>query len=322
MTDTSNPAEETTSPPLRALGYALSGFILFAGTTSAACEAAFACGLAAVLCGAVALLFTRLYVAAVWAAQLDPRKKPARIPLWAVGLYAAVGFVLLVLVVREAGAFSTGTLEFLVGWAAGCNRLSDLWTRRITPQAPQPSDVVRGWLAAHAAPHQPLLTRLGYALSFALLFGEVASHAYLYGFSFAAAARCGACAGPGAASATLAGLAAVLFVMLYAIFAEAAQYLLVDSWKHVRPGPPPPDLPVWVVALHMLAGLAVFISIGLFVEIVPSDPTLGSAWLSVEKPDGRVLVLSGNAMFRLLAGWWIGGTGVLKFFWLWRRAAR
>jgi len=27
-------------------------------------------------------------------------------------------------------------------------------------------------------------------------------------------------------------------------------------------------------------------------------------------------------MFRMTLGWWIGGAGVLKFFWLRRRAAR
>jgi hypothetical protein len=325
VTDALNPSDKATGPhgpPLRALGDALSGFILFAGTASAACEAEFACGLAAVLCGAAALASTRLYVAAIWAAQLDDRRKPARIPPWAVVLYAAVGLGLLVLIAHEAGAFSSGSIAFLVGWAAGCNRLGDLWARRVSPQAPQAADVMQAWFAARAAPHWPLLARLGTALSFALLFGATAWHAHLYGFSLAAAARCGACVGPGASSATLAGIAAVLFVVLYAIVAEAAQYAFVDSWKHVRPGPPPPDVPTWVVALHLLIGLVVFFSIGAFVEISPAKPTLGNTWLSVDKPDGRVLTLSGNALFRMLAGWWIGGFAVLKFVWLWRRAAR
>ena len=65
VTSPSNPAEEGLSrdrPPLRAFGHALSGPILFGGTAIAACDAEFACGLAAVLCGAVAVIFTRLYV--------------------------------------------------------------------------------------------------------------------------------------------------------------------------------------------------------------------------------------------------------------------
>jgi hypothetical protein len=55
VTNPSNPAEEGPSRdrlPLRAFCHALSGPILFGGTAIAACDAEFACGLAAVLCGA------------------------------------------------------------------------------------------------------------------------------------------------------------------------------------------------------------------------------------------------------------------------------
>ena len=324
----SNPAEEGVNrdrPPLRALGHALSGPILFGGTAIAACDAEFACGLAAVLCGAVAMIFTRLYVTSVWSARLSRRPEPAHIPLWAVVVYAAVGLALVLLIVREAGSYSSAAIEFLVGWAAGCNRLNYLWTRLAKPETPEASDVVYNWLAERTAPHRPLLTRLGYAVSFALLFGVVALHAYRYGFSLAGVAQCGAaCAGPGflAFSAVLCGLGAVLFVMVYATIAEATQFVLVDSRKHVRPGPPPPEMPVWVVALHILIGLVVFFAIGAFVEISPVKQTLGNTWMSVEGPGGKVVTLSGSAMFRMTLGWWIGGTGVLSFFWLRRRAAR
>jgi hypothetical protein len=110
--------------------------------------------------------------------------------------------------------------------------------------------------------------------------------------------------------------------MVYATIVEAAHYFAVDSWRHVRPGPPPPDMPVWVVALYILVGLVVFFAIGAFVEISPARETLGNTWLSVEERGGKVLTLSGSAMFRMTLAWWIGGTGVLKFFWLRRRAAR
>jgi hypothetical protein len=85
LTNPPNPAEEGSSrdrPPLRALGHALSGPILFGGTAIAACNAEFACGLAAVLCGAAAMIFTRLYVNLVWAWRLSPRPEPVHIPLW------------------------------------------------------------------------------------------------------------------------------------------------------------------------------------------------------------------------------------------------
>jgi hypothetical protein len=110
--------------------------------------------------------------------------------------------------------------------------------------------------------------------------------------------------------------------LVYATIAEAAKFVLVDSWKHVRPGPPPPEMPVWVVALHMLVGLVVFFAIGAFVEISPAKETLGNTRMSVYGPGGKEVTLSGTAMFRMTLGWWIGGTGVLKFFWLRRRAAR
>jgi hypothetical protein len=324
----SNPAEEGLSrdrPPLCALGHALSGPILFGGTAIAACDAEFACGLAAVLCGAAAIAFTRLYVNCVWSARLSRRPEPAHIPLWAVVIYVAVGLALLLLIVREAGSYSSAAIEFLVGWAAGCNRLDYLWARRAEPETPQASVVVYNWLGERTAPHRPLLTRLGYAVSFALLFGGVALHACRYGFSLAGVAQCGAaCTGPAflVFSALLCGVGAVLFVMVYATVAEATQFALVDSWKHVRPGPPPPEMPVWVVALHILVGLVVFFAIGAFVEISPPSQTLGNTWMSVEGPGGKVVTLSGSAMFRMTLAWWIGGVGVLKFFWLRRRAAR
>jgi len=78
----------------------------------------------------------------------------------------------------------------------------------------------------------------------------------------------------------------------------------------------------WVVALHILVGLVVFFAIGAFVEISPAKQTLGNTWMSVEGPGGKVVTLSGWAMFRMTLGWWIGGAGVLKFFWRRRRAAR
>jgi len=122
VTNPSNPAEEAPrrdGPPLRAFGHALSGPILFGGTAIAACNAEFACGLAAVLCGAVAMIFTRLYVNFVWSARLSHRPEPAHIPPWVIVIYGAVGLALLLLIMREAGSYSSAAIEFLVGWGGG-----------------------------------------------------------------------------------------------------------------------------------------------------------------------------------------------------------
>src|SRR5262245_66171507 len=76
------------------------------------------------------MIFTRLYVNFVWSARLSRRPERAHIPLWAVVIYAAVGLALLLLIMHEAGSYSSAAIEFLVGWTAGCNRLNYLWTRR------------------------------------------------------------------------------------------------------------------------------------------------------------------------------------------------
>jgi len=312
--------------PLRAFGHALSGPFLFGGTAIAASDAGFASGLAPVLCGAVAMIFTRLYVKCVWSTRLTREPEPAHIPLWAVVIYAAAGVALL-LIMPHGASYRSAAIELLVGWTAGCNRLDYLWMRRAKPEAPEASDVIYNWLAERAAPYRPSLTRLGHAVSFALLFGGVALHAYASGFSLAGITPCGAaCAGSDvlAVSAVLCGFGAVLFVMAYATIAEAAQFLLVDSWKHVRPGPPPPEMPVWVGALHIVFGLVVFFAIAASVESSQAKQIFDNSWMSVsaDGPGDKAVTLGGWAMFRLILGWWICGADVLRFCWLRRRAAR
>lgn len=298
--------------PVRAFLNTLSGLVLFAGTASAACAAAFACGLAAALCGAAALVFTRAFVAVAWASQLDPRAAPKRIPRVALAIYAAVGLALLLLIVHRAGPISEAAIEFLVGWAAGCVRADYFWTRRANPQTPDSYDVARDWVAAVSAPHWPLLARLGYALGFALLFGGVTSQAFETGFAQYAVTRCGpSCATPGATviMAALCGVAAIVFTLLYAVVTEAVHYVLVDSWKHVRPGPPPAELPRWAGALYVVIGVVVIVAIAAY----------GQTGGHVK---GTTIDISGRRLLALLLGWWIGGLVTLRFFWLWRRAAR
>jgi uncharacterized membrane protein YuzA (DUF378 family) len=145
-------------------------------------------------------------------------------------------------------------------------------------------------------------------LCFALLFGGVALHAFQTGFARTAVAQCGStCAIPGAVYllAALCGVAAILFVIVYTAMAETAQLVLVDSWKHVRPGPPPPDAPRWATVLYALIGLAAFIAIA-----------------AVGQAGAAYVTLGGQALLELLLGWWIGGLALLRFFWFRRRATR
>jgi hypothetical protein len=92
---------------------------------------------------------------------------------------------------------------------------------------------------------------------------------------------------------------------------------------HVRPGPPPPDLPRWIVGLHVLIGFAVFFAIAGFGDANAAKQVSGT-FLSVEGPEpGSIRVaLSNFAVLELALGWWVGGYGVLKFSWARRRARR
>jgi len=237
-------------PLLAAFGTVLSFAVLFAGTALAASHSGAADG-EAVLCGLAAILFTRLYVRIVQriARSIDARRppkpddaaKPGGIPRWAIVVYAMLGVALGYAIVDPESILAA--IEFFVAWLAGCCTLNYLWRRRLDPASPSALDVIDPWLDAQAEPHWPQLRRLGYALSFALLFGGVAWHALQSGFARTAVAQCGSsCAAPGSVhlAAALCGVAAILFVMIYAAVAEAVQRALVDSWKYVRPGPPPP----------------------------------------------------------------------------------
>src|SRR5262245_44726696 len=87
-------------PVLTAFGYALSFALLFGGTALAAYHADVADQTAALLCGAAAILFARLYVRIVprIARLIDALRPPrpddaakSQIPRWAVVIYAMVG---------------------------------------------------------------------------------------------------------------------------------------------------------------------------------------------------------------------------------------
>jgi len=110
-------------------------------------------------------------------------------------------------------------------------------------------------------------------------------------------------------------------VMLYATVMDATRWILVDSWRHVRPGPPPPDLPRWIIALHILIGFSVFFALAKYGLPSAARPVvLGSTYLMDDGPGGRHVILDGRALLEMVLGWWVGGSVVLKFFWLRRRA--
>src|SRR5262249_29116874 len=161
-------------------------------------------GLGALLTGAVAILFARLYVRivppivrlidALRPPRPDEAARSDRIPLWAVIVYAMLGLAIAFAIADPVSA----AIEFFVAWLAGCVTLDYLWRRRIDPESPRALDVIDGWLDEQVAPHRPKLRRPGYALCFAVLFGGVALHAFQTGFARTAAMQCGsACAAPG-----------------------------------------------------------------------------------------------------------------------------
>ncbi len=202
-------------PLLAAFGTVLSFAVLFGGTALAAYHSGASDG-AAVLCGLAAILFTRLYVRIVQRiarsiearrppkpdaakpgdAKPDDAAKPGGIPRWAIAIYALLGVALGYAIADPESIVEA--IEFFVGWLAGCCTLNYLWRRRLDPASPSALGVIDPWLDAQAEPHRPQLRRLGYALSFVLLFGGVASHALQSGFARTAVAQCGsACAAPG-----------------------------------------------------------------------------------------------------------------------------
>src|SRR5262249_49267404 len=109
-------------PVLTAFGYALSFAVLFGGTALAAYHADAADGLGALLTGAVAILFARLYVRivppivrlidALRPPRPDEAARSDRIPLWAVVVYAMLGLAIAFVIADPVSA----VIEFSVAW--------------------------------------------------------------------------------------------------------------------------------------------------------------------------------------------------------------
>jgi hypothetical protein len=160
-------------------------------------------------------------------------------------------------------------------------------------------------LDAWADRHWPVLSILGYALSFVLLFGGVALHAYESGLAHAIGVQCGPIGrtNPGFeyGTAVLCGGAAILFVKLYARLTAGVQRTFIDPFKYVRPEPSTKEVARWAASLHCLIGIALFFAM---------------AGIAKEQIPGRFEVQVGmHGSLEMLLGWWVGGLTVLRFFW-------
>src|SRR2546423_661842 len=185
-------------PALSVLGYLLAFAATFGGVALAAYHSGFS-ATAAVVCGALAILFIRSFARRIAAAQRlidrlhppapDESARPDAIPGWAVALYALIGGALILLVIATEDTYTYAVTELFVAGNAGRYLLGLFWPKRDGTTA---FDAFDHRLDAWAAEHRPLLAALGTAACFALLFGGVMIHAYESGFAAAAAAKCGA----------------------------------------------------------------------------------------------------------------------------------
>jgi len=171
-------------------------------------------------------------------------------------------------------------------------------------------------LDAWANRHWPFLSAIGITLSFAMLFGAVALHAYQSGLAHAAGLRCGplCLAAPGFdyAAAALCGGAAILYVKLYAGLASTVQRRVFDPLKYVRPEPPAKKVARWAAVLHVLLGFAVFLAMAVFAKMQIPGRLFE---MTLETPRGFKVTLGESGGLEMVLGWWVGGLAVLRFFW-------
>jgi hypothetical protein len=301
-------------PVLSPLGYALALAVTFGGAALSAYHSGFTATSAAV-CGVLFVLFVRLYARSIPPAQRlierlhpepDAPEKPDEIPGWAAAVYLLAGFVVVVAfgALQESGAYAP--VELFAAWGASQNLLNLFWRKRDgTTAFGTAYDAFDRRLDDWAARHRPLIDVLRTVLCFVLLSSGIAVHAIESGFADVAAAACGAhcLAIPGIAylAAIACGAGAILFVALYAWLTSSVQRVTADPFKFVRPEPPGTKVPFWVRALHVPIGIALFIAMA----------ALGQQQVS----GGRAIDFGDYGTLALIAGWWIGGRGVLGYVW-------
>jgi hypothetical protein len=297
-------------PVLSPLGYALALAVTFGAAALAAYHSGFG-PIAAAVCGLLFILFVRFCARSVPSVQrlierlhpeLADRTRADEIPGWAGGVYLLAGFMIVVAFGALQDTRTHAPVELFAAWAAGRNLLDLFWQKRDGTTA---FDTFDQTLDEWAAEYRGALRALGTALCFALLPGGVALHAYESGFAEAVIAACGAqcLVIPGVAylAAVACGAAAIPVVALYAWLTSSLQRVTADPWKFVRPEPPSTKVPFWVRALHVLIGVALFVAMSAL-----GKPELARA--------GTVDFETYGAL-ALIAGWWIGGRGVLAYVW-------
>ena len=290
-------------PMLSAAGYALAFAVVFGGVALAAYHSGFTETEAAV-CGALMIFFIRFFARSVPRAQRlidrlqppepDAPASPDEIPGWAVAVYALIGLALVFTIKALEDTHTYAAVELFAAWAVGRNLLDLFWRKRDGTTAFGTAFIAFDErLDAWRDRHWAVLRVLGTVLAFLLLFGGVALHAYESGLAHAIAVKCGAkcSAMPGVEyiAAAACGLAAILFVKLFAMLTGGVQRAVIDPWKHVRPEPAPREVTRWAVVLHVLIGLVVFFAIASFGHAAASGPF----HMSIEGPlpDGSRMTL-------------------------------
>ncbi len=306
---------------LSAAGYALALAVMFGGVALAAYHSGFTQTEAAV-CSALAIFFIRFFARRIPAGQRlidrlhppeqDAPAKPDELPGWALAVYALIGLALVLAIIAFEKTHPHAVIALFVGWSAGHHLLEGLVAKRDGTTAFGTAFIAFDErLDAWRDRHWAVLRVLGTVLGFVLLFGAVALHASESGLVHALGVRCGStCSAlPGVAylAAAACGAAAILFVKLYAALTGGVQRKFIDPWKYVRPEPAPREVARWAVVLHVLIGFVVFFAIASFGHAEASGPFHMSI--------GDRITLDGRALLELILGWWIGGRGVLQFFW-------
>jgi len=295
---------------LSPLGYLLALAVSFGAAGLAAYHSGFG-PIAAAVCGLLFILFVKFYARSIPAVQRlidrlhpepDDATRPDKIPGWAGGVYLLAGFIIVVAFSALQDARTYAPVELFAAWGAGRNLLDLFWRKRDGTRA---FDTFDQKLDEWAAEYRGSLRALGTSLCFVLLAGGVALHAYESGFADVAAAvggaRCLAIPGIRYLAALACGAGAILFIALYAWLTSSVQRVTADPWKFVRPEPPSTKVPFWVRALHVLIGIVVFLAMA----------ALGQ----LELFRAGTLNLESYGALALIAGWWIGGRGVLSYFW-------
>ena len=302
-------------PLLSALGYALAFAVTFGGVALAAYTSGFTSPVMSLACGAVVIWLLKLYVRGIRAmqrliARLHPPKSgqvasPDKVPGWAFHLYT----LLFVVLMFRAGVQTN--IYPILGWAAGQEVLRYFFWRQSDPAAPSAFAVIDDALDRFVELHRPLLRKLEIILGFIALSGGVALHAFHSGFTAAVAlGYAGANVIMQIAIAAGYGASAVVFARFYVAITIAAQRVLIDPWRYVRPEPPSREVERWALYVFLAIGLMLFLTM----SFVGVEQAAGNTTIIVEAKHFKIEIGS-VGLLALFVGWGCGGYRVLRYFW-------